>query len=226
MGLIMKNGIAYGGGSGSSGGGNANIVKLTQAEYDKLPESKYSDGILYAITDGSSSGSVGKPVELTRAQYEALGDSVLNDNILYAITDGDGLSAKGLAYDGSKTGLGDNVQEAIDNQNKNFEWKLVGSVTGSTEVSLPSDFNELLILVSVGSYKNTFTINIPYQFLDESIMDFTAGRPFAQNHSGGITIDVKCSVKKVYLNFAQTCGYTSEVYSEQKDSSTLKVYYR
>lgn len=107
MATIAYNGIIYGN----------NVVKLAQAEYNALPDSKYSDGILYAITDGegssSESGSA-KPVELTQAQYDALGDSVLNDNILYAITDGDDLSAKNMAYDDFETGLGSNVQSAID----------------------------------------------------------------------------------------------------------------
>ena len=114
MGLIMQNGISYGG---------VDIVKLTQAEYDALPESKNSDGILYAITDGegsSSGGGTSKPVELTKAQYEALGESTKTDGILYAITDGDELSAKNMAYDGSVTGLGNNVQSAIDELNSNF----------------------------------------------------------------------------------------------------------
>ena len=107
-------------------------VKLTQSEYDALPTSKNSDGILYAIEDGEDSsttnnGSI-KPVELTQAAYDALGDSVLNDNILYAITDGADLTAKNMFYDGSKTVLGNNVQNAIDEldnkvneQNKNLD---------------------------------------------------------------------------------------------------------
>ena len=116
MGLIMQNGISYGG---------VDIVKLTQAEYDALPESKNSDGILYAITDGeNSSGSTSKPVELTKAQYEALGESTKTDGILYAITDGDELSAKNMAYDGSVTGLGNNVQSAIDELNSNIRYHL------------------------------------------------------------------------------------------------------
>ena len=117
MGLIMQNGISYGG---------ADIVKLTQTEYDALPESKYSDGILYAITDGEgSSGGTSKPVELTKAQYEALGESTKTDGILYAITDGDELSAKNLEYDGSVTGLGNNVQDAIDGLNSNLTSKML-----------------------------------------------------------------------------------------------------
>ena len=118
MGLIMQNGISYGG---------VDIVKLTQAEYDALPESKNSDGILYAITDGEgSSGGTSKPVELTKAQYEALGESTKTDGILYAITDGDELSAKNMAYDGSVTGLGNNVQSAIDELNSNMSGEEFG----------------------------------------------------------------------------------------------------
>ena len=49
--MIIRNGVRHNTSNfGSSG--NANIVKLTQSEYDALPESKKSDGILYAITDG------------------------------------------------------------------------------------------------------------------------------------------------------------------------------
>lgn len=44
MGLIMQNGISYGG---------ANIVKLTQAEYNSLPNDKLSDNNIYLITDSS-----------------------------------------------------------------------------------------------------------------------------------------------------------------------------
>lgn len=36
------------------GGGSANIVELTQAEYDALPDSKLSDDVMYLITDKES----------------------------------------------------------------------------------------------------------------------------------------------------------------------------
>lgn len=39
------------------GGGSANIVELTQAEYDALPDSKYTDDVLYAIKDVYSAGA-------------------------------------------------------------------------------------------------------------------------------------------------------------------------
>ena len=147
MGLIMQNGISYGG---------VDIVKLTQAEYDALPESKNSDGILYAFTDGESSSSGGgtsKPVELTKAQYEALGDSVNTDGILYAITDGDELSAKNLSYDGSKTRLGNNVQDAIDScfQSVSNGKALVASAITDKGVTTASDATFATIANNINS---------------------------------------------------------------------------
>lgn len=75
------------------------------------------------MQNGISYGGTSKPVELTKAQYEALGESTKTDGILYAITDGDELSAKNMAYDGSVTGLGNNVQDAIDELNSNINNK-------------------------------------------------------------------------------------------------------
>lgn len=39
------------------GGGSANIVHLTQAEYDALPDSKLTDGKVYMIEDASPAGN-------------------------------------------------------------------------------------------------------------------------------------------------------------------------
>lgn len=47
MGLIIKNGIEYGG----SGGGSSEATVLTQAEYDILPETKLEDNVQYYIKD-------------------------------------------------------------------------------------------------------------------------------------------------------------------------------
>lgn len=40
------------------GGGNANYVELTQAEYDELTEEEKHNGKMYFITDGGSDGSI------------------------------------------------------------------------------------------------------------------------------------------------------------------------
>ena len=73
MGRIIMNGQTYGSGS-SGGGGNVDDVyvngesvldedkiaqiqsykEVTRAQYNALPDTKYSDGIMYCITDGSN----------------------------------------------------------------------------------------------------------------------------------------------------------------------------
>lgn len=54
MGMILYNGRVYsGGGEGDSG------IELTQAEYDALPDTKYTDSINYYITDAEGGGGIG-----------------------------------------------------------------------------------------------------------------------------------------------------------------------
>lgn len=47
-GKIIRNGIEY-----SGGGSSGDIMYLTQAEYDALPDTKLSDNVEYRITDAS-----------------------------------------------------------------------------------------------------------------------------------------------------------------------------
>lgn len=51
MGLIYKTGRLYG------GGGGADYVELTQAQYDALPSTQKMDGTMYLITDGGGAGN-------------------------------------------------------------------------------------------------------------------------------------------------------------------------
>lgn len=89
------------------GGGGTSMVTLTQAEYDALPDSKYTDDIPYFIVDGVVGGNNAtdikclngetvqteldklKKVFLTQAEYDALPDTKLTDNIEYNIVDED-----------------------------------------------------------------------------------------------------------------------------------------
>ena len=67
---------------------------------------------------GGSSGS--NIVKLTQAEYDALSNDKLSDDTIYLITDSGELAAENLFYDGSQTGLGNNVQGAIDKLNSNL----------------------------------------------------------------------------------------------------------
>ena len=63
MGKIMLNEIDY-------SGGNANVIRLTQAEYDALPPSKLTDNNVYMITDVNGDGSQFQPVIYSEDERE------------------------------------------------------------------------------------------------------------------------------------------------------------
>ena len=86
MGKIMLNEISYSGG----GGGNADIVRLTQAEYDALPSSKLTDDKVYMITDVNGDGSQFQPVIYSE-----------NEREIGVWTDGKPLYEKTFLYSGS-----------------------------------------------------------------------------------------------------------------------------
>ena len=121
MTMIIRNNKVYAGSGGGSG--NANIVKVTQAEYDALPESKNSDGVLYAITDGES---------------QSAGEDA--DMVIYT------------EEDGSKTTVQDKLSELnsnIDEQNKkiinvsnyNTLQEVFALVTSDTPILCYADWN-------------------------------------------------------------------------------------
>ena len=63
MGKIMLNEIDY-------SGGNANVIRLTQAEYDALPPTKLTDNNVYMITDANGDGSQFQPVIYSEDERE------------------------------------------------------------------------------------------------------------------------------------------------------------
>ena len=122
-------------GAGGGGGSSSNIVYLTQAEYDALPEDKLEDNIEYWITDAGVRGSAenvsydasasgldaknvqeavdklaegaGNKVEyLTQEEYDALPEDKLTNNVEYRILDsGTPTTARNVGYDGTASGL-------------------------------------------------------------------------------------------------------------------------
>lgn len=71
-------------------------VEITQAEYDALPDTKYSDNIMYCITDSQNGGIY--LCALTQAEYDALPSSAKNsNNTIYFITDGGGSGGSGVS---------------------------------------------------------------------------------------------------------------------------------
>ena len=147
MGIIIRNGRQYlGGGDGA--------VDITEAGYKELVATgQVNPNTTYFITDGnyngggnnggsgsSNNGSGGVAViKVTQAEYDALSEEEQKSGI-YFIKDSEDLTAKNMAYDGSETGLGNNVQDAIDeldnkveDQNKKIPKIKAGIIPASSE---------------------------------------------------------------------------------------------
>lgn len=119
MPYIIRNDIKYAGGAGS---GSCNAVDLTMAEYEALEAAgKISEDTTYYITDASDGDFFSGIRKITQAEYDSL-PTIEKYSGTYLITDAEEMSAKTLSYDGSKTGLGTNVQDAIDNSNSKFRY--------------------------------------------------------------------------------------------------------
>ena len=102
------------------------------------------------------------------------------------------------------------------------EWKLVGEVTGTNQINLPSEFNELKVC---SYYENYYYSQIITRSDIENIDNISTDYLVVGDTNPSRT-DVKYhytywSVYKTYLNLSSF--YTQ---SQVRDSSTTKLYYR
>lgn len=180
------------------------------------------------ILDGQEygGGSCGSNViKLTQAEYDALPNDKLSDDNIYLITDSGELTAENLFYDGSQTGLGNNVQDAmnvlnnkVDKQNKNLKFKLVGTATSASVLTLPDNFDELYIVSSIiGGWNIANTIH------KEAITD-NACIPVNTAHSHDTTFAfvgvIFPTKKQIKVHFASENDFI------KTDDVSISVYYR
>lgn len=66
------------------GGGGADVVHLTQAQYDALPSSKLTDDKLYLITDASGGGGASYVIEYSTTEKEV--GTWIDGSVLYQKT--------------------------------------------------------------------------------------------------------------------------------------------
>ena len=161
---------------------------------------------------GGGSGSL-KITKMTQAAFKALPKSQQQSGI-YIITDAEGMSAKNIVCKDAN-GNNSNVQTVLDEQNKNFEWKLAGTVVGRTRINVPSNFNELLVNIKGTTYSYSVT------FIKNQLS--TSETPYIMGY-GASSLNSYC-----ILHVSTTSIF---VYAMQEDSKTihdnveLSVYYR
>lgn len=76
----------------------------------------------------------------------------------------------------------DKLDESVDTLNSNLAWKLAGSVTGTTHITLPQNFSELSIKLQNGNREYLF-ISVPRSQLSTEKIDCIIGYSLGNNET-------------------------------------------
>lgn len=173
-----------------------------------------------------------KAKTLTQEEYDALSEEE-KANGIYVVPGGEDLTAKNLAYDGSVTGLGNNVQDAVDNvnkkvdeQNKNLGEKLDSTFVG-TEEKVGTWFGVDLYrkcYESTGSYNSTVLLDNTINNSNINVVDFGGScrlndgeiRQFVQSYANG---------DYVTRPFVDSSGLKFRIENQYVTKINLIVYY-
>ena len=107
--------------------------------------------------------------------------------------------------------------------NNSFQWKLIGSATGTTPITLPSNFSEILVVVKMNDYFYNF--NIPKLYLDETNKTFCHGQGLNPGGAYYLTqIKILISINNVALSDARTSSNAS--ITNNISTAITTAYYR
>lgn len=179
---------------GNSGG---NSIDLTEAEYLALQSiGDIKSNTTYYIIDGKNEGEDSEEsekrqgtgvVEITQAAYDNLSEEEKMSDTLYAIVDGDNLSAKNMAYDGSKTKLGSSVQTAIDGLfDRTINENLLINSNFTDPVVQRSGFDVMPSTDRTHLYDYYFTTNEANEEVEIYTIDRWIIKKFTDSASGGL----------------------------------------
>ena len=104
------------------------------------------------------------------------------------------------------------------NANATHKWVSVGDTTGTTSLTLPQDFNEILVVVKVANNDNVcITMVIPENTLYNTAHGFNGGY-----YAGNINAHVRVLGSLTSISLSIATLNNSNVLS----TSTMEVYYR
>ena len=131
-------------------------------------------------------------------------------------------TAAEVSYDNTGSGLtATNVQDAIDEVAQggggSATWTLQGSQTGTSPISLPADFDELLIVIRTASNTGA-SFNVPKAALDANDFSMSSGEYI--NSTSYAAYRVKVSLTSVAAVVANSGG------NDLLSGATTSVYYR
>lgn len=118
----------------------------------------------------------------------------------------------GFAADAYQTKL------QFDAQNKNFKWKLCGESVGKTNVTLPTTYEEILVIATRSDGNVSVTLNVPYIALFDDSKGFHVG---TYGNDGYFTMAVY-TISKTQINLHEFKNNGND----QTTSAKTRVYYR
>ena len=100
---------------------------------------------------------------------------------------------------------------------------MIGSATGTTPITLPSNFSEILVVVKMDDAFYNF--NIPKLYLDETDKEFCHGQRLNPGGAYYLSqIRIKISINKVVLNDARWSQNSLLV--DKTSTTIITAYYR
>lgn len=107
--------------------------------------------------------------------------------------------------------------------NSSFQWKLIGSATGTTPITLPSNFSEILVIVKMDD--EFYNFNIPKLYLDETNKSFYHGKGLNFDAKYYLTqVRILISTNKVALRDAR--GSANASLTDYTSTTIITAYYR
>lgn len=106
----------------------------------------------------------------------------------------------------------------IETINSNLRWEYVGDATGSTSLSLPSEYNELYVECAISGGSGTVNFQIPKIALSSTTKAYSGGR----YDSAASFVSVAISINTTSVSLAVVKGNMGDNLSD----SVLKVWYR
>ena len=107
--------------------------------------------------------------------------------------------------------------------NNSFQWTLIGSATGTTPITLPSNFSEILVIVKTND--EFYNFNIPKLYLDETDKSFCHGKGLNPGGAYYLSqIRILISTNNVALRDAKSSQNAS--LKDNTSTAIITAYYR
>lgn len=214
-------------------GGNADVVHLTQAEYDALPSNKNYDGKVYMITDVNGDGSQFQPVIYSENEREIgvwVDGKPLYEktNIITNVTDKgwtqifSDSNANVLSYTGyclSNTGEKSPLDRYVDNNNK--VRTLIYDNGTKVQTEYYNQFNTLASVVATIQYTKTTDVSGSGTWTPQGVpaVHYSTDEQVVGTWIDGKTIYEKTYVFSNYIQVSSSSWTASEI-----DTSLMETF--